>query len=124
MKRALLSIIVVLVTGSSAAGQEQDSTEQFVARARRATEKYQERAVAIREGYRRIGRDFPAMGEHWINIGLLFDGNYESIDADFLFTQSITRSIHVDTQYMLWVMDAVDGADNLIRELGLQPKVN
>jgi hypothetical protein len=54
--------------------------------------------------------------------GLLFDGNYESIDADFLFTPSITRSIHVDTQYMLWVMDAVDGAQNLIREMGLTPK--
>jgi hypothetical protein len=56
-------------------------------------------------------------------VGLLFDGNYESIDADFLFTQSITRSIHVDAQYMLWVMDAVDGADELLRELGIEPKV-
>jgi Peptidase S46 len=56
-------------------------------------------------------------------VGLLFDGNYESIDSDFLFTPSITRSIHVDAQYMLWVMDAVDGADALIRELGGEPKV-
>ena len=56
-------------------------------------------------------------------VGLLFDGNYESIDSDFLFTPSITRSIHVDAQYMLWVMDAVDGADELIRELGAEPKV-
>lgn len=56
-------------------------------------------------------------------VGLLFDGNYESIDADFLFNPAMTRSIHVDTQYMLWVMDAVDGADHLIRELGLTPKV-
>ncbi|HEX8408504.1 MAG TPA: S46 family peptidase [Thermoanaerobaculia bacterium] len=56
-------------------------------------------------------------------VGLLFDGNYESIDADFLFNPAVTRSIHVDAQYMLWVMDAVDGADELIRELGAQPKV-
>ena len=56
-------------------------------------------------------------------VGLLFDGNYESIDADFLFTPAVTRSIHVDAQYMLWVMDAVDGADELIRELGAEPKV-
>jgi len=56
-------------------------------------------------------------------VGLLFDGNYESIDADFLFNPSVTRSIHVDAQYMLWVMDAVDGADDLIRELGAEPKV-
>jgi len=57
-------------------------------------------------------------------VGLLFDGNYESIDADFLFNPAVTRSIHVDAQYMLWVMDAVDGADTLIRELGATPKVN
>jgi hypothetical protein len=56
-------------------------------------------------------------------VGLLFDGNYESIDADFLFTPAITRSIHVDAQYMLWVMDAIDGAQNLMRELGVEPKL-
>ena len=49
-------------------------------------------------------------------VGLLFDGNYESIDADFLFNPAMTRSIHVDTNYMLWVMDAVDGAQNLMQE--------
>jgi len=54
--------------------------------------------------------------------GLLFDGNYESIDADFLFTPDITRSIHVDTVYMLWIMDAVDGAHNVMREMGIEPK--
>jgi hypothetical protein len=56
-------------------------------------------------------------------VGLLFDGNYESIDADFLFNPAMTRSIHVDAQYMLWVMDAVDGADELLRELGVEPRV-
>lgn len=54
--------------------------------------------------------------------GLLFDGNYESIDADFLFNPADTRSIHVDAQYMLWVMDAVDGAHELMRELGVAPR--
>lgn len=55
-------------------------------------------------------------------VGLLFDGNYESIDADFLFNPKVTRSIHVDSRYMLWVMDAVDGAHELMRELGAGPK--
>jgi hypothetical protein len=56
-------------------------------------------------------------------VGLLFDGNYESIDSDFVFNPALNRSIHVDTVYMLWVMDAVDGADHLIREMGLQPRL-
>jgi hypothetical protein len=54
--------------------------------------------------------------------GLLFDGNYEAIDADFLFNPAMTRSIHVDAVYMLWVMDAVDGAQNVIKEMGITPK--
>ncbi len=56
-------------------------------------------------------------------VGLLFDGNYESIDADFLFNPAVTRSIHVDAQYMLWVMDAVDGAHELMKELGITPRL-
>ncbi len=51
--------------------------------------------------------------------GLLFDGTYESLGSDFVFDPTITRSIHVDAVYMLWMMDAVDGAHNLLREMGL-----
>ncbi|MEK6372161.1 MAG: S46 family peptidase [Acidobacteriota bacterium] len=54
--------------------------------------------------------------------GLLFDGTYESLGSDFAVDPEITRSIHVDAVYMLWVMDAVDGAHNLLREMGLKPK--
>ncbi|MEA2490729.1 MAG: hypothetical protein QOH21_2521 [Acidobacteriota bacterium] len=64
----------------------------------------------------------PTLNANGELVGLLFDGNYESIDADFLFNPAVTRSIHVDTQYMLWVMDVVDGADALLRELGVAPR--
>lgn len=49
-------------------------------------------------------------------VGLLFDGTYDSINSDWDFTPA-TRSIHVDTRYMLWVMDKLDGADNLLSEM-------
>ncbi|MFB9068457.1 S46 family peptidase [Pseudofulvimonas gallinarii] len=52
-------------------------------------------------------------------IGLAFDGNIESVSASWLFEPAITRSIHVDVRYMLWVMDVVDGAHHLLREMGL-----
>lgn len=39
-----------------------------------ATEKFSDRGVAIRAGYRRIGTDFPAMGEHWIQPAVLLSG--------------------------------------------------
>jgi len=51
--------------------------------------------------------------------GLAFDGNYEAMGSDYLVNPAVTRTIHVGTLYMLWVMDAIDGAHNLIREMNL-----
>ncbi|MEM7700567.1 MAG: S46 family peptidase [Pseudomonadota bacterium] len=50
-------------------------------------------------------------------VGLLFDGTYESINSDWDFDPRTTRSIHVDSRYMLWVMEKVDGASALIEEM-------
>ena len=50
-------------------------------------------------------------------VGLLFDGTYESINSDWDFDPRTTRSIHVDSRYMLWVMEKVDGAEALIDEM-------
>ncbi|WP_140909083.1 S46 family peptidase [Cognatiluteimonas lumbrici] len=52
-------------------------------------------------------------------VGLLFDGNYESLSADWIFNPDLTRSIHVDTRYMRWAMDEVDHAERLLEEMGL-----
>jgi hypothetical protein len=40
--------------------------------------------------------------------------------SNYLFDPILTRSIHVDARYMLWTMTEVDGATNLIRELGIK----
>lgn len=56
-------------------------------------------------------------------IGLAFDGNYESIASDWLFMPAVTRSIHVDIRYILWIMDAVDDADHLLTEMGVTPSL-
>ncbi len=55
-------------------------------------------------------------------IGLAFDGNYESIASDWVFMPDVTRSIHVDIRYVLWVMDYVDGAHRLMEEMGRTPE--
>jgi hypothetical protein len=52
-------------------------------------------------------------------VGLLFDGTYESVSSDYLFDDVKTRSIHVDSRYMLWNMADVDGAGHLIKEMGI-----
>jgi len=52
-------------------------------------------------------------------VGLLFDGTYDTVASDYLFDAEKTRSIHVDSRYMLWVMTNVDGAANLLSEMGI-----
>jgi len=52
-------------------------------------------------------------------VGLLFDGTIESVNSDWDFDPKTTRSIHVDSRYMLWVMEKVDGAKHLIDEMDI-----
>jgi hypothetical protein len=53
-------------------------------------------------------------------VGLNFDSTYESITKDWYFDSAITRAIHVDIRYMLWVMKEVDNADNLLKEMTIK----
>ena len=53
-------------------------------------------------------------------VGCLFDGNYEGLGHDFAFHEDVTRSIHVDIRYVLWIADFVDGAQELLHELGVK----
>lgn len=57
---------------------------------------------------------------NFLVVGLVFDGNRESVSANWVYDPKLTRAIHVDIRYMLWVMDYVDKADHLIREMGLE----
>lgn len=58
----------------------------------------------------------PTMDADGNLVGLLFDGTYESIVADWVFLPEVTRSIHVDIRYVLWVLET-DGATHVIDEL-------
>ncbi len=53
-------------------------------------------------------------------VGLLFDGNIESVASDVVWNHALTRSIHVDLRYLAWVLTMIDHADELARELGLR----
>jgi hypothetical protein len=53
-------------------------------------------------------------------VGLNFDSTYESITKDWYFDSAITRAIHVDIRYMLWVMKEIDQADNLLSEMTIK----
>ncbi|WP_449357067.1 S46 family peptidase [Alishewanella longhuensis] len=50
---------------------------------------------------------------------MAFDGTLDSIISDWDFNPANTRSIQVDLRFMLWQMQMVDKADNLLKELGV-----
>jgi hypothetical protein len=60
------------------------------------------------------------MNKHGELIGLNFDSTYESITKDWYFDRDITRAIHMDIRYMLWVMAEVDHAGNLLKEMTIK----
>lgn len=52
-------------------------------------------------------------------VGLIFDGNYESISADYQFIPRLTRAISVDSRYILFLLDRFAHARALLDELGV-----
>lgn len=52
-------------------------------------------------------------------IGLAFDGNYEALSHKLAFDKDLNRTINVDIRYVLWCIDKLGGATNIINELKL-----
>lgn len=52
-------------------------------------------------------------------IGLAFDGNAEALSHKIAFDKDLNRTICVDIRYVLWCIDKLGGASNLIKELKL-----
>ena len=50
-------------------------------------------------------------------IGLAFDGNYEALSHKISFDKDLNRTICVDVRYVLWCIDKLGGAKNLIDEI-------
>jgi hypothetical protein len=70
-----LSIVFGLTGPGKASAQESPSAlEAFVRLARDASARFASREDAIRAGYRRLGPDFPGMGEHWVHPQLVVRG--------------------------------------------------
>ncbi|TDG36981.1 S46 family peptidase [Pedobacter changchengzhani] len=53
-------------------------------------------------------------------IGLAFDGNWEAMSGDIAFDKKYKRTICVDVRYVLWCIDVLGGAKNIIKELDIR----
>ena len=61
----------------------------------------------------------PIMNGNGELIGLAFDGNWEAMSGDVNFEPKLQRTINVDIRYVLFIIDKVYGATNLIDELDI-----
>jgi len=52
-------------------------------------------------------------------VGVNFDRVWENVANDFAYNPEIARNISVDVRYLLWLLDQVEGATGLLKELGL-----
>ena len=50
-------------------------------------------------------------------IGLAFDGNWESMSSDVMFEPDLQRCICVDIRYVLFLVEKLGGATNIINEI-------
>lgn len=55
-------------------------------------------------------------------VGLAFDGNWESLSGDILFDPELQRMISVDIRYVLYMIDKVMDAPQVVKELKLVTK--
>lgn len=53
-------------------------------------------------------------------IGLAFDGNWEAMSGDIAFDKEFKRTISVDVRFVLWCIDVLGGANNIIKELDIR----
>ncbi|MDQ6635264.1 MAG: hypothetical protein M3Z10_10980 [Gemmatimonadota bacterium] len=78
MRASFVTVLVAVACGSTAASGQlaagvaasntgEPSATEFAARAREGTARFRDQQAAIEAGFRRVGVDFPAMGEHWVS---------------------------------------------------------
>ncbi len=59
----------------------------------------------------------PIMNARGHLIGLAFDGNWEAMSGDISFDNKLQKTINVDIRYVLFIIDKLGGAQNIIDEL-------
>jgi len=59
----------------------------------------------------------PTINQNGELVGLIFDGNIQSLVGDFIYDETVNRAISVDSRGMLEVLKKVFGANDIVAEL-------
>jgi hypothetical protein len=55
-------------------------------------------------------------------VGCAFDGNWEAMSGDIFFEDQVQRTISADIRYILFLIDKLGGAGNIVDEMQLMKK--
>ena len=53
-------------------------------------------------------------------VGVNFDRVWENVANDFGYNAEVARNVNVDVRYLLWMLDVVQHAHGVLRELGVK----
>jgi predicted heme/steroid binding protein len=56
-------------------------------------------------------------------VGIIFDGNIESLPNSYLYTDTQARAVHVAADGIAEALEKVYKAEGLLKELGVTPAV-
>jgi hypothetical protein len=55
-------------------------------------------------------------------VGVNFDRVWENVANDFGYNPEVARNVSADVRYLLWNLDVIEGAGDLLKELGVGPE--
>jgi len=75
--RSAVAAVFCIANVGRAQSAANESRAKLVADARAGTAQYQNVSAAIADGFKRVGVEFPAMGEHWVSLSRVLDNRFD-----------------------------------------------
>ncbi len=72
-----IAVLLALGAARMASAQSVDATAGMLDAAREGTVRYRSIDSAIADGFKRVGVEFPAMGEHWVNVARVLENRFD-----------------------------------------------
>ena len=78
--RRRFGLALLFCAGAQAVAQtdQRGARDRLSADARRGTLRYQDVGNAIADGFKRVGVEFPAMGEHWVSLSRVMENRFDA----------------------------------------------
>ena len=74
---AILLVVGAVRVASAQSARSEDATAHMLSAAREGTMRYRSIDSAIADGFKRVGVEFPAMGEHWVSLPRVLENRFD-----------------------------------------------